>query len=220
MRKKTPPIDVFIVDAEPVTRLGLAAVIASASALRLAGEAEKLTQAREVCAKAKPHVLVVDPGMEGGQGFLFIEELRRWTQQTQVVAFSTLDDARSVRRVLQAGACGYIARRDPVPALVEALTGAARCERHIGPHIERILLSHLAGETTEATEDFEAILSTREMQIFGLLGEGRSGGEISSLLGVSVRTVESHQQRIRSKLRLGSAMELRRKATLFTLRRN
>jgi len=155
--------------------------------------------------------------MEGGGGFLFIEELPHWSGQTRTVAFSAREDASDVRRALKAGACGYIARRDPIASLMKALEAAATGQRHVGPHIEHTLLAHIAGEASGGNEDIEQLLSDRELQVFRLIGEARSLNEISELLGVSAATIESHKQRIRFKLKLGSAAELRRRATLFAI---
>lgn len=215
--KRMPSSSVLIIDPEPVARHGLISLIRSHSALRVVGEAESIGSGRELCAKLKPDVAVIDPAMECGSGFAFIEELPRWAARSRVVAFSSREDAAGVRRALKAGVCGYVARRDPVAALMAALVAATEGRRHVGPHIERALLAHIAGDTNDAIDEVEQSLSRRELQVFRLVGEGRSLHEMSESLGVSAATIESHKQRIRFKLKLGSAAELRRRATLFAV---
>jgi DNA-binding NarL/FixJ family response regulator len=204
---------VVIADAEPVARCGLRHLIESHEALRLCAEAEHLPLARELCVKHKPAVLVLDPAM--GDGFAFIRDLRRWSARTQVVAFTALGDAASVQRAFKAGACGYVTRRDPVAALLGAIVGAVSGERHVGPGVERVLLEKLATGGVEMRGEMETTLSMRELEVFRLLGAGRETREVASALRLSVKTIESHQQRIKEKLRLLSGAELRRRAALF-----
>lgn len=215
--KRLPSSTVLIIDPEPVARHGLVSLIKSHAALRVAGEAESIRCGRDLCLKLKPHIVVIDPAMEGGEGFVFIEEIPRWAARARVVAFSAREDASGVRRVLKAGACGYIARRDPVVSLIKALVAATEGQRYVGPRIEHALLAHIAGDISDVEDDVEGLLSSRELQVFRLVGEAKSLHEISESLGVSAATIESHKQRIRFKLKLASAAELRRKATLYAV---
>jgi DNA-binding NarL/FixJ family response regulator len=207
-------MDVLVIDPEPVARFGLVTLLKSHAQLRVVGEAETTRTGRELCAKLKPQVVVIDPAMEGGEGFVLLKDIPRWAAGARVVAFSQTEDAGWVQRVFSAGACGYVTRRDPVPALIDAVLGAASGERHVSPRIAKVLLERLAkGDVNFASVD-EPRLSTREWQIFRMVGEGRLPREMAETLGVSVKTVESHQQRIKIKLGLPSGAELRRRATL------
>lgn len=210
--KSSPRSDVLVVDAEPVSRLGLISLLRSHAKLRVVGEAETLRTARELCAKLKPHVVVIDPLMEGGEGFVFLKDLSRWVAHARTIAFSGREDAGCVQRAFSLGACGYIARRDPVPALIAAVLGALTGERHVGPRIEKVLLDELATGGVEFRNGVETRLSAREWQVYRLVGEGRLAREMAETLGVSVKTIESHQQRIKTKLGLGSGAQLRRHA--------
>lgn len=208
--KRSPRSDVLVVDAEPITRFGLVALLRSHGQLRVVGEAETLRTARELCAKLKPHVVVIDPAMEGSEGLAFLKELPRWAPRAHIVAFSAQEDAGYVQRAFCFGACGYISRRDPVPALIAAVVGAVSGERHVGPRIEKVLLDELAAGGVEFRQGAAARLSAREKQVYRLVGEGRQTREMAETLGVSVKTIDSHQHRIKTKLGLRSCAELRR----------
>ena len=123
-------------------------------------------------------------------------------------------DAAAVRRALKAGACGYFARRDPLAAVLGAIVGAAHDERHVGPRIEHLLLECLAMGTVRLSRDEIGGLSHRERQVFHLVGAGHSGRAIAAELGVSVKTIETHRQRIKDKLRLKNGADLHRRAVL------
>ncbi|MEQ1861607.1 MAG: response regulator transcription factor [Chthoniobacteraceae bacterium] len=213
--KSSPRCDVLVIDPEPVARLGMITLLKSHARLRVAGEAETVRTGRELCAKLKPDIVVIDPAMEGGEGFVLLKDVPRWAPRARVVAFSAIEDAFFVQRAFSAGACGYVTRRDPVPALISAVLGAASGERHVSPRIEKVLLDHLAAGSPAANHGALGKLSERELQVFHLLGEGHATRVVSERLGVSVKTVESHQQRIKSKLCVGSGAELRKRAALF-----
>jgi DNA-binding NarL/FixJ family response regulator len=204
--------NVLVVDAEAVARFGLVQLINSQALLRVVGEAETLPVARELTSRLKPEVVVLDLAM--GDGVHFIEELVRSKARPKVVAFTALEDALSVQRAFQAGVCGYVTRRDPVADLMAAIVAAVDGKRHVGPRIERVLLERLSCAAVHLGDDEMEVLSQRERQVFRLLGAGHSGRAIAEELGVSVKTVETHRQRIKEKLRLKTGAELNRRAVL------
>ena len=204
--------NVLVVDDEAVARFGLVQLIGSHALLRVAGEADSLAVAREMASRLKPEVVVLDPAL--GDGLHFIAELRRSKAHPQVVAYTALEDALSVQHAFQAGVCGYVTRRDPLSAIIAAIVGAARGERHVGQRIERVLLERLSCGSVQLTGDETGVLSPRERQVFRMLGAGRSGRAIAAELGVSMKTIETHRQRIKEKLRLKDGAELNRRAIL------
>lgn len=205
--------DVLVADPEPVARNGLIHLINSHPELRVCAEAETLPLTRELCSKHKPAVLVLDPAMS--DGFTFIKDLPRWSRGTRVVVFTGLNDMLSVQRAFKAGACGYITRHDSVASLMAAIGGALVGERHLGPRVQRILLGDLARGSMQMDQGELSLLSHREMDVFRLLGSGRGTRGVAEELRVSVKTVETHRQRIKQKLGLVSGAELLRRAVLF-----
>ena len=171
-----------------------------------------MPMARELASRLKPEVVVLDPAL--GDGLHFIKDLARLKARPQVVAFTALEDALSVQRAFQAGVCGYVARRDPVADLIAAIVAAVDGRRHVGQRIERVLLERLSCGAVQLTGDETGVLSQRERQVFRMLGAGRSGRAIAVELGVSVKTIETHRQRIKEKLRLKDGAELNRRAVL------
>lgn len=208
----TPKLSLVVVDPQPVSRYGLIALLDAQARLRVIGDTGTARLARDLCARLHPDVLVIDPALDGGEGQNLVEELSRWTRKTRVVAFTSQDDAMSVQQAFRAGVCGYVTRNDPAQTLVAAVLGAGAGERYISRSVEALLLDRLAhGSITVQSAD-HANLSTRERQIFRLLGEGRTAREMAGSLNVSVKTIESHQQRLKQKLDVRSTAELRNRA--------
>lgn len=211
-----PPVKsrVLIVDSEPITRFGLMQLIKDLDHLCVCGDADCLTNAREWCEKEKPEVVIVDPAM--GDGFGFIKDMRKWCPQTRLVVFTTLEDALSVQRAFKAGVSGYVTRRDSLNALILAIEGAVKNERHMSPRVEHVMLNTLACGELELRGNVEAVLSNREREVLRLLGHGHSTREIAHELHVSVKTVETHSLRIKEKLNLTGSAALRRHAALYS----
>ena len=203
----------LVADAEPFARCGLVHLINSHPKLHVCAEAETLALTRELCSRLKPAVLVLDPAM--GDGFSFIKDLQRWSRGTRVVVFTGTSDAFAVQQAFKAGACGFVTRRDPVSALIAAVVGALGGERHVGPHVEHLLLENLASGAVELRRDELAALSNRELQVFRLLGSGLGTRAVAEELSLSVKTVETHRQRIKEKLHVQNGAELHRRAVLF-----
>lgn len=211
-----PKSRVLIVDSEPIVRYGLMRLIDAQKTLCVCGDADSLPVARDWCRLEKPDVVILDPAM--GDGFGFIREVPRWHKSTRVVVLTALEDALSVQRAFTAGAAGYVTRRDPLTALLIAVEGALKGERHVGPRVEHVVLNTLACGELELRGHVESVLSDREREVLRLIGLGQSTREVAGGLRVSVKTVETHCQRIQGKLNLSGSAALRRHAALHASR--
>ncbi|MDB6152751.1 MAG: LuxR family transcriptional regulator [Chthoniobacteraceae bacterium] len=207
---------VLVADAEPISRRGLIHLINEDARLDACGETGSSREARMMCEKHQPDVLVLDPAMDCGDGFALLSELPRWASGARVVVFTALEDTLSVQRAFKAGAWGYVVRRDPAASVLAAIAGAARGERHVGPRVEQLLLERLACGALEMRNNDEAVLSQRELQIYRLIGAGHTSRDMADELCVSIKTVETHRQRIKGKLRLTTGAELQRRAVIFS----
>ena len=203
---------VVVVDPEPVSRLGLLRLISTHPALSVAGEADNATLAREMASRLKPQVVVLDLAL--GDGWHFLRQLLRSNRHANVVVFTALEDAETVQRAFRSGVRAYITRRDPVADLMRAIVGAVDGDRHVGPRVEHLILDRMAHGSVRLGADETTALSGRERQVFGLIGAGHSARSIAEDLGVSVKTVETHQQRMKEKLGVKSGDELKRVAVL------
>lgn len=204
---------VLVADAEAVARFGLVQLINSHARLMVCAEAESLAAARDLAARSKPEVIVLDP--MSGEGFAFIKDIPAWAPGARVVVFTGHGDALTVQRAFKAGACGFVTRRDPVAAVMGAIIGAVNGERHVGPRVEHVLLEGLAQGSMQLRGNDTAVLSNRELQIFQLLGRGLGTRAVAEELRLSVKTVETHRERMKEKLHVSSGAELQRRAILY-----
>ncbi|HET6410150.1 MAG TPA: response regulator transcription factor [Chthoniobacteraceae bacterium] len=209
-----PKLSLVVAEPQPVSRHGLISLLNSHAGLRVIADTGSTRLARDLCAKLRPDLLVIDPALDDGEGQSLVEELSRWTRNTRVVAFTSREDAMSVQQAFQAGVYGYVTRLDPVQTLLAAVVGAGIGDRHISPRVEALLLERLARGSISIHAPGLESLSKRERQIFRLLGEGRTAREMADSLRVSVKTIESHQERIKDKLKIRTAAELRNRAAL------
>ncbi len=205
--------DVVVADAQPVARAGLVYLINSDSRLRVCAETGEAARVRALCEEHRPQVLVLDPAM--GDGFTLIKDVPRWSRGTRTVVFTALNDSLAVQRAFKAGASGFVSRFDPVSALFTAILAALEGKRHVGPEIEHLQLENLACGSVELRGNEVAGLSDRELQVFRLIGGGLSTRGVAERLMVSVKTVETHRERIKGKMGLANGAELQRRAVLF-----
>lgn len=210
---KDPKFTVVVADAEPVARLGLCCLINQQKYLRVCAEAESVRAARELCERHQPSILLLDAAMT--DGFTLVKDLPRWSAKTRVVVFTGLAEPVAVQRALKAGAYGYVTRGDATAAVLAVIEAACEGRRQIGPQVQRLLLETMASGTVEMHANDVQMLSDRELEVFRRIGRGLGTREIADELKLSVKTVESHRQRIKVKLNLATGVELQRRAVLF-----
>ena len=205
----------LIADHEPIVRFGVTELLKKEANFQVCGEAGSAPAARSLCESQRPDVLVLDPALSGGEGFALIKEATAWNPLVRVVAFTRLEDADSMIQAFRAGALAYVTHREPLEELVTAIAAAFAGEEHMGPRTRHMFVSNLRSGCVEMQSSVSKLLSGRETQIFRLLGEGRSKREIADDLHLSIKTVDTHQQRIKTKLKIGSCAALRQHAAVY-----
>lgn len=206
---------VLIIDDHPVVRMGLRALIEQADGLEVCGEAGSPAEALRLLSAEKPDLALLDLMMGGRDGAGFVGECARTHPETRILVLSQHDETLYAERVLDAGACGYLMKGEELDGVVRALEAVQRGEIVVSPRMNaRILARRFKG----APADRYAGLSNREMQIFLLIGAGRSTGAIAAELNLSPKTIGAHRENMKIKLGLDSAAELEREATLHVER--
>jgi DNA-binding NarL/FixJ family response regulator len=204
--------NIVIVEAESVARFGLLHLINKEPRLRVCGEASCLVGARELCEKHRPQVVVFDIAL--GDGVNFIKDLPQWSPGTRVVVHTGAVEVVLIQRAFKAGAFGYVSRHDPTGSLLFAINGAAEGARHMSPRVSDLMLGNLANGALEVRGDGMPSVSNREAQVLRMLGKGLSNREISDEMKVSIKTIETHCQRLKEKLHVGNSSALRQYAAV------
>lgn len=195
------PIRVVLADDHSLVRRALRRLLDGADGIEVVQEAVDLAAAESHVHAHAPHVLVIDLDLPNGSALLTVEALRRRAPDTQVVVTAMEPAPVFARRVLGAGALGYVLKDQADAELVAAVRAAARGERYVSPCVA----AALAGL---ATVEREGGLSTREVEVLRLTALGYTGAEIADRLHISRRTVDTHRANVHAKLGLHTRAEL------------
>lgn len=205
---------ILIVDDHPIVRRGLRQLIDGAAGLRVCAEASSAVEAIRTVDEVQPDLVITDLSLGETSGLELTKQLQARFPDVPVLVLSLHDEEVYADRALQAGARGYVMKRASDEHLLGAIRGVLQGRRVVSEAIEARLFEQQA-EACPSSEEGSAPtdgLSDREMEVFRLIGQGYAPRHIAERLDVSVKTVETHRQRIRQKLGLESAAVLARYA--------
>jgi len=201
-------IRLLVVDDHPVVRRGISACLAGRDNLEIVGEA---ADGREAVRKARelvPDIVLMDINMPQMNGLAVTELLRREMPKVNVLILSMHSNTEYVLRIIQSGARGYILKEAPVDELTRAIETVQRGEAYFSSDVARVALTQFV----RGNADGPAVnqLTNREREVLTQIAGGLSNKEIASQLGVGVRTVETHRERIMRKLDIHNVAGLTR----------
>jgi len=207
------PKTLLIVDDHPILRLGLTALIESESDLAVDAAVGTRAGAFEAISKHQPDLVIVDLALGDEDGLDLVKEIKARHPKVPSLVLSMHDEAVYAERALSAGALGYVAKHELDQTLLCAIRRALAGERYMSEALQRRLAErYVGGRTLETGSPMDA-LSDRELQVFRLIGQGRTTRQIAGTLARSVKTVESHIEHIKNKLGIVSSAELAQRAT-------
>lgn len=195
------PIRVLLVDDHAIVRQGLRAILDSMEGFDVVGEAENGRDAVEKTRQLAPDVVVMDLVMPVLNGIESTRQIRKMMPKTKVVALTMHTDEKYVFQVLKAGASGYVLKSGPAQDLAKAIESVHGGNPYFSPAISRkIMDSYLSEEEPEKVLPKGEKITSREMEVLQLIAEGYTNTRISQLMGISVKTVETHRTHIMNKL--------------------
>ena len=202
-------IRVMLVDDHVLVRMGFRMLLADAQ-IEVVAEAGTGEQACADYPKVKPDVVVMDLSMPGMGGLEAVRRLLAQDRKARVLALSAHEDTAHPRRMLRAGALGYLTKRSAPDALIEAVCTVASGQRYLDASTAQALaLAQLGGDASPAET-----LSEREFSVFIQLARGQSVAQIAQTLKLSPSTVGTHLYHVKQKLGASNQSEL----TLVALR--
>jgi two-component system, NarL family, invasion response regulator UvrY len=195
----------LIADDHPVVREGLKSVVSQYSDLRVVGEAADAQSTIDICKQVHPDVLLLDVSMPGPGVLEVIRRLRTEQPATRILVLSIHPERHYARRVLRAGADGYVTKNQTANILYSAIRQVRSGHKYLTPTLAEELATEMAGG--QATQPHER-LSNREHQVLVHLGSGKSIDYIARQLEIRPKTVRSYRARILEKTMLKSTAEL------------
>lgn len=200
---------IVVADGLPLIRAGMRCVLEREVGMEVVAEAARAEEVQKHVREVRPHVLVLDVGLEGKDFAEALQLVQDTSPHCHVLVVSGLRGRDFAIRTLRAGARGYLTKTRPIDDLVRAVRTVAAGERFVASEVAHDLARSLAGD-----EDCELQerLSDREFQVFCLLGSGRTVKEIGELLHLSPKTVSTYRARTLDKTGLRSNAEIIRYA--------
>ncbi len=199
---------VLIVDDHPIVRQGLRRIMEEEEDLDVCGEAETARDARIAIKELNPDVMIADISLNQGDGIELVRDVRAHHPQLPILVLSMHDETIYAERMLSAGANGYIMKQAPsdqfLVSLRRVLDGNIYVSEAVGNHM---IQKFAAGGGYVSANPIDR-LSNRELQILHMIGKGMSTRETAQSLNLSIKTVESHRQRIKRKLNLTTGTQL------------
>ena len=199
---------VLIVDDHPIVRQGLRRIMENEDDLLVCGEAESVREARTAIKELNPDVMIVDISLKQGDGIELVRDVRAHHAQLPILVLSMHDETIYAERMLSAGANGYImklaASEQFLIALRRVLDGGIYVSEAVG---NNMIQKFAAGGAYISANPVDR-LSNRELQVLHMIGKGMSTRETAASLNLSIKTVESHRQRIKRKLNLQTGTQL------------
>jgi DNA-binding NarL/FixJ family response regulator len=208
---------VLIVHGMALARFGLRVLLEKSERFDVCAETDHAPTALEFFLRHRPNVVVLGLTLRGGDGIQLIKDLRKVEKNVAAVVLSTREDALSTQRAFHAGAAGYLIGSDHPEQVLRALDEISAGRPCLSTTLLPQLLRNHANGRTPNDQSGISKLSDRELEIFFLIGQSFGPSRIARELHVSVKTVETHETRMREKLGLDSAAGLREKATRFLL---
>ncbi|WP_147651184.1 response regulator [Vulcaniibacterium gelatinicum] len=199
-------IRVFLVDDHALVRAGMHMILSAQTDIAVVGEAENGEEALPQIRRLKPDIVLCDLHLPGVSGLELTERIVRGNHGTRVIAVSVLEEGPLPRRLLEAGASGYVGKGGDAAELLRAVRDVALGRRYLASGVARHLaLSGIRGEASP----FDA-LSPRELEIALLLNQGLRQSVIARRLNLSAKTVNTHKTRLFEKLGISDCIALAR----------
>jgi DNA-binding NarL/FixJ family response regulator len=206
-------IDVVLVDDHELVRTGFRMILQQQPDIRVCGEAGTAEEGLRQIRSLSPDIALVDVHMPGMSGIELTERVARANMSTRIVVVTVVDDARFPKRLLDAGALGYLTKGCSAEELLGAVRQVAGGRRYLAPAVaQQLALATLDGDNSP----FDA-LSTRELEVAMMLVRGKPLISIGEQLSLSPKTVSTYKQRLMEKLQVDHVISLAHLMTIHGL---
>lgn len=199
--------NVLLVDEQPLVLTCLTTLLSDETGISVCGEAKDGETALDLIDQLKPDMMVLDVSLGKMHGIELIKRVMAKDQHIRILVLSAQDDSLFAPRVLDAGALGYVNKRQTLDEIREAIGTVLSGQVYLGPAFS----NHPGSTNKNGKKSFVSTikkLSDRELEIFHLIGKGLTTSQLAEQLRLSVKTIETHKANIKGKLHLKSGNEL------------
>ncbi len=200
-------VRVVLADNHVLVRQGIKSLL-EREGFQIAGEAGDGQELIRIAKELQPEVAVLDIGMPILNGLVAAQELKRVCPETKSVLLTRHDEDQYVVEALRAGVRGYVLKNQAGTDLVHAIQLVCRGQVYLSPGISRVVVDAYLSKSNLPDDP----LSSREHEVLQLIAEGKSTKDVAALLGISVKTAESHRSRLMQKLDIHETASLVRYA--------
>jgi two-component system, NarL family, response regulator NreC len=189
------PIRVVLADDHILVRQGLKSLL-EREEFKVVGEASDGQEAVRQAESLHPDIAIMDISMPILNGIDAARELGRSCPKTKTILLTQHDEDQYITEALEAGVKGYVLKSQVASDLVQAIQQVSRGQVYLSPGVSRAVMEAYRSKSERPADP----LSARERQVLQLIAEGKSTKDVASLLGISVKTAESHRTRLMQKL--------------------
>ncbi len=199
-------VRVLIADDHTLVRQGLRSLLQAESDIEIVGEAETGRQAVRLAASLRPDVVLMDIAMPLLSGLEATRQIVKRVPSSRVLILSSYSDDEYVHQLAEAGGAGYLLKQSTYTDVVRAIREATKGNAFFSPAISKRLSNHYRETIARGTPVRKStdLLTSRETEVLQLIAEGAGNKQIAAELGISIKTVERHRQRLMHKLDIHS----------------
>ena len=195
-------------------REGYVSLINAEPDMEVCGEASSAEDAFDQAADLEFDVAIVDLSLPGVNGVELIKRLRSINDDVKVLVVSAHDEALYAERALRAGARGYLMKHESAKGFIEAVRVVLSGELFLSDSLRTRFLNDRFGFGNDPAPTVSR-LTDRELEVFEHFGRGKSTREVAEVMGLSLKTIESHRTNIKQKLGIDRAAEFMQRAVLW-----
>jgi DNA-binding NarL/FixJ family response regulator len=203
-------VRILLADERIVVRRGLRALLETCQNFEVCAEACNGREAIELAIHHRPDVAILDISLPIVDGIEATRQIRKETPATEVMIFTLHNGEDAIRRVLDAGARGYVFKSEADEQIVKAIEAMARHRAFFSSDLSEALFDNFIEH--QGSGNHSMALTTREREVVRLIAEGKSNKGIAYLLDISIKTVETHRSASMRKLNVHSTAQLVRYA--------
>ena len=208
---------ILIVDDHAIVRRGFSELVSNEPGLEVCGEADSAELAMQVIEEHEPDLVIVDITLKDSNGLDLIKRIRARNEQTIILVVSMFEESLYGERVLDAGAKGYVSKQEATDNVIDAIHRILDDHFYVSDELKKRYFDNPTGSGKNTSRSSIERLTNRELQVYELLGHGNSARKIAAQLGLSVKTIETHREHIKDKVKVKNSTELNKHAIAWVL---